>query len=217
MVLHEPARQAGAGRGVRTVRRKKERYGWALAHATMFAIRQKVESMVDRLLGSLAEADPASCRHVRVAFVQKGFIVDRGRLLLVRKSATDPYHPGMWEVPGGRMQPAEGLDEHIVREVLEESGIEIQPGPPFHIWDGEMLDDDRSRVRAIAVGRICRPLSLHLSTASQVSGDHISTARWVPLDEIAEYALIPGMDLAVHHFIALHKGHLTEPLLDGRP
>ena len=34
-------------------------------------------------------------------FAQKAFIVDNGKLLLVKKSKDDPYHPGEWEVPGG--------------------------------------------------------------------------------------------------------------------
>ncbi|MGW0808006.1 NUDIX domain-containing protein [Nonomuraea sp. NPDC002799] len=194
----------------------KARYGWALLRQDV-RYSAEVESMVDRLLDGLTETDPASCRHVRVTFVQKAFIIHRDRLLLVRKSAADPYHPGRWEVPGGRMQPSEGLDEHIIREVREESGIEIQPGPPFHMWDWEMVSDDRSPVRAIAVGRICRALSLRLSTSHQVSGDHISAAQWVALAEISEYALIPGMDHAVARFIDLHEDRLTESLLPGRP
>ncbi|GGO66908.1 NUDIX domain-containing protein [Nonomuraea cavernae] len=166
--------------------------------------------MADRRSNGLAEADPPTCGQLRVTFVQKAFMVAEGRLLLVRKSAADPYHPGLWEVPGGRMQPAEGLDEHIVREVREESGIDIEPGPPFHIWDWEMRGDDHSRVRAIAVGRICRPLSRRLSTARQVPGDHISAVRWVPHDEIADHPLIPGMDLAVEQFLLLYKGRRAD-------
>ncbi|MGW0479888.1 NUDIX domain-containing protein [Nonomuraea sp. NPDC003214] len=168
--------------------------------------------MAKQLLGGLTEADRAGRQHVHVTFVQKAFLADDGRLLLVRKSAADPYHPGLWEVPGGRMQPAEGLDEHIVREVREESGIDIEPGPPFHMWDWLMRGDGRSRVRAIAVGRICRPLSRRLSRAHQVPGDHISDVRWVALDELADYPLIPGMDQAVEHFVRLLRRGLTDSL-----
>lgn len=168
--------------------------------------------MAKQLLSGLTGADRASRQHVHVTFVQKAFTTDDGRLLLVCKSADDPYHPGLWEVPGGRMQPAEGLDEHIVREVREESGIDIEPGPPFHMWDWLMRDGGRSPVRAIAVGRICKPLSRRLSRAHQVPGDHISEVRWVALDELPGYRLIPGMDLAVEHFVRLHEQGLADSL-----
>src|SRR5437762_8381547 len=53
-------------------------------------------------------------------FAQKAFIWNHGRLLLVRKSDEDPNQPGRWEVPGGRMEFGEEVDEHLIREVNEE-------------------------------------------------------------------------------------------------
>jgi 8-oxo-dGTP pyrophosphatase MutT (NUDIX family) len=173
--------------------------------------------MADRLLGGLAEADRANHHHVHVTFVQKAFVVREGRLLLVRKSASDPHHPGLWEAPGGRLQQSDALDEHLVREVREESGIEIQPGPPFHLWEWEMREAGGRTVRAIAVGRICEPLTHELSTDHQVPGDHISEVDWVPLAEIPEYSLIPGMDMAVDHFLLLQMHRLTDSLLRITP
>jgi len=96
---------------------------------------------------------------VGLAFAQKAFIVHDGRLLLVRKSATDPLHPDLWEVPGGRLDVAgdRDLDDHIRREVREEVGLTIDPGPPFHVWDWWIPDRDGSgQVRVVAVARTCR-------------------------------------------------------------
>lgn len=64
-------------------------------------------------------------------FAQKAFIVNEGKLLLVKKSADDPFHPNEWEVPGGRMEFGEKLDEHIKREVKEEGGIGYCSGRAF--------------------------------------------------------------------------------------
>jgi len=86
---------------------------------------------------------------VRLEFAQKAFIVHDDRLLLVRKSASDPLHPGRWEVPGGRLEVAGDLDldDHIRREVWEEVGLEIEPGPPFHLWrTTPWMSKERSRV-----------------------------------------------------------------------
>ncbi|MEV4835866.1 NUDIX domain-containing protein [Nonomuraea sp. NPDC049486] len=167
--------------------------------------------MVDRLLGGLTEADLANEEKVRIVVAQKAFMADRNRLLLVRKSPSDPYNPGLWEVPGGRMRGAdEGLDEHIVREVREEAGIEIEPGPPFHMWDWAMPADDGGCVRVIAVARQCRALSHEVTTSGQISGDHIDEVRWVRLDAVARYPLIPGIDGAVERFLRLRGAHPSE-------
>lgn len=100
---------------------------------------------------------------IRLQFAQKAFIVAGGRLLLVRKAASDPFHPGRWEVPGGRLEVEDDLDldDHIRREVWEEVGLKIEPGPPFHLWQWFMPDRAApargARIRVVAAARRCRP------------------------------------------------------------
>lgn len=139
-------------------------------------------------------------------FAQKAFVVRGDRLLMVRKRDSDPYHPGLWEVPGGRMKAGgEDLDDHIRREVWEETGIDIAPGPPFALlqWDLD-LPGGTAHDRVIAVARICRPLSGEVTTAHQQPGDHLSEARWVPIEELDDYKLIPDLQPAMAGFLAAH-------------
>ena len=53
-------------------------------------------------------------------------IVDRDRVLLVRR-ATEPLK-GEWSVPGGMLEFGEKLRDGIRREVLEETGLRVEPG-----------------------------------------------------------------------------------------
>jgi ADP-ribose pyrophosphatase YjhB (NUDIX family) len=46
---------------------------------------------------------------------------EQGRILLLRRS------DGMWSVPGGGLEPGERLDQAVVREVREETGLEVEP------------------------------------------------------------------------------------------
>ena len=48
-----------------------------------------------------------------------------GKLLALRRSATDPARPLTWDLPGGVLEHGEILEEAIRRETLEETGIEI--------------------------------------------------------------------------------------------
>ena len=51
-----------------------------------------------------------------------GIVVrDDGRILAVRRR--DNHH---WEPPGAALEPAETFDQGVRREVLEETGIEVQ-------------------------------------------------------------------------------------------
>ena len=47
-----------------------------------------------------------------------------GRVLLVRR-ANEPGR-GLWSLPGGRVEPGEGEEAAIVREVLEETGLVVR-------------------------------------------------------------------------------------------
>ncbi len=52
----------------------------------------------------------------------------RGRLLVLRRPGTSDYNPERWELPGGRLNAGEGIREALVREVREETGLEVVPG-----------------------------------------------------------------------------------------
>ncbi|MFB4319383.1 NUDIX domain-containing protein [Actinomadura sp. 21ATH] len=158
----------------------------------------------------------------RLEFAQKAFITDRGRLLLVRKSPSDPFHPGRWEVPGGRLEVAGDvdLDDHIRREVREEVGLEIDPGPPFHLWEWFMPDrrerrgrrGDRARaVRVVAAARLCRPVTREITLENQTPGDHLVDPTWVPLAELAGYDLIPSLRPVMRAFLLMHPETAAPP------
>jgi 8-oxo-dGTP diphosphatase len=64
-----------------------------------------------------------------------------GRLLLVQR-ANEPGR-GRWSLPGGRVEPGEDDATALVREMLEETGLVVRPGPlvgrvergPYEIFD----------------------------------------------------------------------------------
>jgi 8-oxo-dGTP pyrophosphatase MutT (NUDIX family) len=154
--------------------------------------------------GPLAAASP-----IRLQFAQKAFIVAGGRLLLVRKAASDPFHPGRWEVPGGRLE-VDGdadLDGHIRREVWEEVGLEVEPGPPFHLWQWFMADRSPDApgglIRVVAAARRCRPLTFDVGFGNQDETDHLDGCAWVPLDELGAYRLIPSLRPVMRAFLRL--------------
>lgn len=61
-----------------------------------------------------------------------------GRVLLMRESARyeDGTAEGKWDVPGGRIEPEEEVRQGLVREVKEESGLDVVPGDLMGVFDG---------------------------------------------------------------------------------
>lgn len=50
-----------------------------------------------------------------------GAVVREGRLLLVRRASR--HGRGNWQLPGGFIEPDETIEQAVVREVFEESGV----------------------------------------------------------------------------------------------
>jgi 8-oxo-dGTP pyrophosphatase MutT (NUDIX family) len=135
-------------------------------------------------------------------FAQKAFIVKEGKLLMVKKSKDDPKNPNKWEVPGGRMKFGEMIEEHIKREVKEEVGLDIKVGDPFAIWTWKIKkkNDEKEEIQIIAVASICYADTINVNAHGQVEDDFLSDMRWVPIDEVMKYDLIPDIIPVVEKF-----------------
>ena len=112
---------------------------------------------------------------------------DEGRLLVVQR-ANEPGR-GLWSVPGGRVEPGEDDAAALVREMREETGLEIVPGPlvgsvrrgPFAIAD----------YRCTAIGGTLR------------AGDDALDARYVDLAALEALPLVPELLVTLRDWDAL--------------
>ena len=60
-------------------------------------------------------------------------VIDGPRVLLVRRGQ-EPLK-GEWSLPGGALELGETLQQGVVREVLEETGLEVVPGSIVEVFD----------------------------------------------------------------------------------
>lgn len=75
----------------------------------------------------------------------KAFIVRNNAVLVLKRSDADIQSPGIWELPGGRIETGESILEGLQRETLEETALEIKVEEPlsvrrFRRVDGSWID-----------------------------------------------------------------------------
>ena len=71
----------------------------------------------------MAESTPAKFSDLDILLVSAVALIDRdGRVLLARRPEGKPM-AGLWEFPGGKIEPGETPETALVRELEEELGI----------------------------------------------------------------------------------------------
>lgn len=96
---------------------------------------------------------------------------------------------GEWSVPGGRVEPGETLAEAVVRELAEETGLEgLCEGLVGWV---ERIGPDHHYIILDFAARVLDP-------EQPQAGDDAAEAAWVPLDEVAELALVEGLAEFLH-------------------
>lgn len=76
-------------------------------------------------------------KNIKPYFSTKGIIIKDGKFLALHK-AIDTEHK--FEFPGGRMEYGECAEETIVREIFEETGLNINPVKLLDTWN--LVKDD---------------------------------------------------------------------------
>jgi len=99
-------------------------------------------------------------------------IVDRGRVLLVRRGR-EPLK-GHWSLPGGMLEVGEALTAGVVREVVEETGLIVEPLELIELLDRIHRDGDRIRYHYVIADYLCRVAGGVLKAASDAD-----EVRWV--------------------------------------
>ena len=110
-------------------------------------------------------------------------IVQDGKVLIVKRK----YDPlaGQWSLPGGGVELGETLEDSIVREMLEETGLEIEVGPVIEVFDRITRDSSgQVRYHFVLVDYLCWPVGGELQASSDVED-----ARFVEPADLPRYNL----------------------------
>ena len=106
----------------------------------------------------------------------------QGRLLLIQRGH-DP-EAGRWSLPGGRVEPGESDTQALAREMLEETGLVVTPGPLVGAVErpgtGDTVLDIRDYAATVTGGTLA-------------AGDDAADARWVAPGDLTSFPLTTGL------------------------
>ncbi|MEZ5555874.1 8-oxo-dGTP diphosphatase MutT [Haliea sp.] len=108
--------------------------------------------------------------------VAVGVVLDEQRRVLISRRASAAHQGGLWEFPGGKVEPGESVERALARELREELGIGFATSQPlllvpFNYGDKAVL------------------LDVHLVTELEgnARGLEGQPLRWVTAEELGRY------------------------------
>jgi len=127
----------------------------------------------------------------------KAFIVHDGKVLLLQESSNyaDGTNTGKFDVVGGRMKPGQRFDESLLREIKEETGLNVRIGRPFFV--NEWRPVVRGEQWQI-VGTFFECIST--STEVVLSEDH-NEYVWIDPKEYKNYNLVDSLVPAFESYL----------------
>jgi ADP-ribose pyrophosphatase YjhB (NUDIX family) len=116
-----------------------------------------------------------------------GALILRGSEILLIERGREPLK-GLWSLPGGAVETGETLADAVRREVLEETGLEVETGAVVEIFERILSDDDgRARHHYVLIDYLCRAVGGDLR-----AGDDASQVQWIKREHLTSYSLTAG-------------------------
>ena len=118
------------------------------------------------------------------AFVGVGVVIICNGRILLEKRKNEPGK-GKWSIPGGLVELGEEVEQTVIREVREETGLEVEK--PEHIdvvSNLEMDEKGRIKYHFVIIDYFVKLKGGKLKASSDAA-----ELRWVEFDEVEKYDL----------------------------
>jgi 8-oxo-dGTP diphosphatase len=119
---------------------------------------------------------------MRIKDIQKAIIVREGKYLILLRSPKAKFFPEHWDFPGGKLEENESPKEGIKREVIEETGLNVEIGEVVGIYEMNLEPDVVHKFTVYSV----------LEDTGEVKLSHEHTEfKWVTKDELLKLKVEP--------------------------
>ncbi len=111
-----------------------------------------------------------------------GAVIQRESTVFAARRNPERSAGGLWEFPGGKVEPDESPEEALARELREELSVDVSVGP--------FIDQSVSEVAGATIELSCYTAAL-IAEEPVSSTDH-DAMTWVDLDELDQLEWAPG-------------------------
>lgn len=136
---------------------------------------------------------------------QKALLLEDSKLLVLENSEAERGGVSEWELPGGLLELDEPLEDGLLREIREETGLEASVGEVFTVWEHReprfVVQDGRSlEVRVIELAYWCTRRAGEI----RLSHEH-RQYRWASRDTLQTLVFCRNSQQAVAKYLSVPR------------
>ncbi|MGD0071826.1 MAG: NUDIX hydrolase [Candidatus Bathyarchaeia archaeon] len=120
-------------------------------------------------------------------------IVSQGKIALIKRG-NEPSK-GKWSIPGGLVELGESLEHAVIREVKEETCLDVENPSLIDVVDNVDLDE-KSKVK---YHYVIIDYLVHVKNGTVQAASDAAELRWVPFDEVEKYDLTTSFRIFFRH------------------
>ena len=114
-------------------------------------------------------------------------VILEGNDILLVKRGCEP-NLGCWSLPGGSIEPGESMREAVVREVWEETCLQVEPERVAGAYDVIVRRDGEILFHYVIICFVVK-----VASGEPMAASDAADLRWVGLSEVPAYNITPGL------------------------
>ncbi|MDI6883513.1 MAG: NUDIX hydrolase [Patescibacteria group bacterium] len=115
-------------------------------------------------------------------------IMKNDKVLILQRNKDEDIFPNMWELPSGKRESLENSESCLLREVKEETGLDVEIIMPFYIFDYQIEKPEEIRDSTQINFLVKSVKNDNDNNKIRLSFEHQNFA-WISEDDIDKYRL----------------------------
>ena len=132
-------------------------------------------------------------------------VIEYDQKIFIARRRADQHQGDRWEFPGGKMEQDESCDAALIRELSEETGIQVESSQISMLTDIAFTYPEKSVLLYV------RWVNLTQHQALAIHGAENQITRWVPWNQLSELRF-PDANIKI---ITNIERHFTDLLADS--
>lgn len=121
-----------------------------------------------------------------------GAVINDGKILILQRASDDDFYPNLWELPSGKKEPLEKVEDAAMREVKEETGLNVKVKNIIFTFNFivDKPDETRDVTQLVFATELTGEADVRLS-------DEHQDFRWITEGELNDFNISPETKEAI--------------------